>query len=306
MSFNTPLHKHPRVLYLGMRGQFSIPPLLALLEAGIAVCGVVVPGETSVPAIERVQAAPTQSLLPLINPFVERSIVQIAWERNIPVFAAGNLRAAETIATLAALHPDVGCVACFNRRVPPALLALPRRGFLNIHPSLLPAYRGPAPLFWTFRDGVQHTGVTLHLMDQTFDTGPIVAQAPVTISDGISGPEADRLLALHGGRLLVEVLQAARHSALPQRSQPSAGSVAPWPSDDDFHLDPRWSAQRAFNFMRGTAEWQRRYTLPVDGSHIVLQSALAYTPNATLDAPYVREHGTIFVQFTPGVLHAQP
>src|SRR5260221_6050136 len=164
------------IIYFGTTGAFSSPPLQALLDAGLRVRAVVLPAPASLgltpaasqpiwrrPASAR---APSQRrMLPLLTPVRGRTIVSLAAEREIPVYEVARLADELTLATLRALAPDVICVACFSRRLPPALLALPRLGCLNVHPSLLPDNRGPDPLFWTFQRGDRETGVTIHLMD---------------------------------------------------------------------------------------------------------------------------------------------
>lgn len=298
------LHENLRVLYLGMRGAFSLPPLQALIAAGHDVCAVLVPGDRAERSITELRPTPSPSLLPIINPHVARSIVQLAWEHAIPVFEIGDIRAAAEL--IAAHKPDVAIVACWDRRIPARLLTIPRLGFVNLHPSLLPAYRGPAPLFWTLRDGLHETGVTLHRMEATLDTGPIVAQAPLTLPDSVSETHADTLLATLGGHLLIDALAAARKTGTfalkPQRGAPT---YAPTPAPDDFRLDPRWSARRAFNFMRGTADWQQPYPITVGGETLQLRAAIGYRPDATLNTPFARSGSRVFVQFAPGVLEAE-
>src|SRR5215471_6713061 len=176
--------RSPRAIFLGMPGNFSHPPLRALLEAGIEVCAVVVPAPLSpmqdLPAIRRrEQPQESRSVLPVLESPLYNSILQLAWERQIPVWEVHRLSDPETINVLVAYQPDVICVACFSQRIPRTVLDIPRLGCLNVHPSLLPANRGPEPLFWTFREGSQHTGLTIHLMDEGMDTGPIVAQEVV-------------------------------------------------------------------------------------------------------------------------------
>src|SRR3989441_4203937 len=208
MSNTAQTARSPRVLFLGMQGNFSQPPLRALLEAGIEVCAVVMPAVqspmqqslASMRLRERPQAA--RSGLPVLQSTLHTSILQVAWERQIPVREVQSLFDPETIATLAEYKPDVICVACFSKRIPRAVLDIPRLGCLNVHPSLLPANRGPEPLFWTFRDGSRHTGVSVHLMDEGMDTGPIVAQEALEVPDGISYAQLETQCAMLGGRLL--------------------------------------------------------------------------------------------------------
>src|SRR5262245_34391311 len=135
-----------RVLFLGMTNDTSATLLEALLDAGLDVCGVLIASQRAdAPPIAEVAPMHMPSPLPIANPFLARTIVQIAWERGVPVFEIGRPAAETTLARLAALCPDVACVACFPRRIPAPLLALPPLGFLNMHPALLPAHRGPAP-----------------------------------------------------------------------------------------------------------------------------------------------------------------
>ena len=297
-----------RVVYFGMPGEFSLAPLTALLQATIDVRGVVIPasqaGARAAP-IARAAPAPGRSELPIVDPYLERSIVHLAWERGLPVFEVGRLAHPDTLATLAELQADVACVACFPQRIPASLLALPRFGFLNLHPSLLPAYRGPEPLFWTFRSGERSTGVTIHFMDEGLDTGDIAAQASLDLSDGISGAEANQALATLGGRLMAETLQALGRGTLTRRPQPAGGSYYSSPAAEDFALDTTWPARRAFNFMRGTAEWNKPYPVKVTGERLILKSAASFSASGRLDGPAVRIGDMALIQFNPGVLQAQ-
>ena len=90
-----------------------------------------------------------------------------------------ELAGKETPEELTRLDFDAITVACFSRKLPASVLRLPRLGCLNVHPSLLPAHRGPDPLFWIYHDGDETGGVTIHLMDEGFDTGPIVLRETV-------------------------------------------------------------------------------------------------------------------------------
>ncbi len=297
-----------RILYFGMMGEFSRAPLTALLDAGIDVCGVIVPAartDPGSPPISRLAPEPTGSDVPIVDPYLEPNILHLAWQRDIPVFEVGRLGHADALSVVESLRSDVACVACFSQRIPASLLALPRHGFLNVHPSLLPAYRGPAPLFWTFRNCESKSGVTIHFMDAGLDTGDIAAQAPIDLPDGISGTEADQVCAQLGGWLLVDVVQSLERGTLTRRPQPDGGSYYAAPTPDDFAIDTRWPARRAFNFMRGTAEWGRTYPVEVDGGRMVLRSAISYSTTQTLEQPCILLEKEAWVQFRPGVLQAR-
>jgi methionyl-tRNA formyltransferase len=296
---------HPlRVLYLGTPCELARAPLLALIDAGVEVCGVVVPAERGAAPIARLAPPPPRSPLPIAGRYVAPGIVEIAWERGIAVYTAGRLADPATVAALAELRPDVACAACFPRRVPAALLRLPPLGWLNVHPSLLPAYRGPAPLFWAFRNGEATIGVTIHFMDQEFDTGDIAAQAPLPLPDDIGGAQADRMCAALGGRLLVEALSHLRQGDLERRPQPAGGSYNGWPAPKDWTISAGWPARRAFNFMRGTDDWGQSYEIVAGGKRLFLATAISYDPAETLEAPFVRNGREVAIQCTPGVLRA--
>lgn len=223
---------------------------------------------------------------------------------EIPVYAIRRLQEAALAEWLFQLQPDLVCVACFPWRIPASILAIPTHGFVNLHPSLLPAYRGPAPLFWQLRHGLRHSGVTVHWMDSEFDTGAIVAQEALSLPEGASGDEIDALYADIGATLLDKVILALKQGEIPGQSQPITGSYQPWPRVSDFTLDVTWSAQHIYNFMRGTAEWGHPYPV-ISGDRLYhLQYALRYDPDAKLSAPLIKQNGQVALQCTPGVLHA--
>jgi methionyl-tRNA formyltransferase len=206
------------VTFLGMAGAFSLPPLEALLAAGVAVREVVLPGTENRPMAPRA----TEGGLPVLTPYAERSIVHLAWERAIPVWEVADLGALAP--------PDVLVVACFPRLVPRAVWSRARLA-VNVHPSLLPDNRGPAPLYWTFRLGQRRTGVTVHLLADRADAGDILAQREVHIPDGMAEAELELQLARLGGELLVQVLRDFERDRLrPLPQDESRATSHPWPS----------------------------------------------------------------------------
>ena len=295
-----------RVLFLGMTNETSATVLRALLDAGVAVCGVLVAADRAGgPPIARVAPVRSTSPLPITNPFLEYTITQIAWERNLPVFDLRQPGAPETLALVAELQPDVACVACFSQRISAPLLALPPLGFLNLHPALLPDHRGPAPLFWVFRAGEPTAGVTIHVMDAGLDTGDIAAQASFALPDGVAGALAERQCNAIGARLMLAVLQGLRDGTLSRWPQPLGGSYQPWPTPDDWQIATSWTARRAFNFMRGTAEWGQPYIIRFGDQQIALATAIAYHPDELLHGAFVRAGDEVWIQFAAGVLRAR-
>ena len=316
MSTERALGKKLRVIFWGMNGVYSQTVLEILLHAGVDIAAVIIdrsamPGVNGSPAYEKIDppsapASPVDDLEISLGSgsYVATNTVNIAWQHELPVYALSSFTAPETAKLSATLNADIACVACFPRRIPPAVLTLPQHGFLNVHPSRLPDYRGPVPLFWQLRDGVNPLGVTVHWMDATLDTGDIAAQADVPLPDGVDGPGADRWLAQVGGRLLVDVLDAIERGEDWRQAQPPGGSYQSWPQAEDFRLDRTWSARRAFNFMRGTAEWGRPYPLTIGDEELLLKHALDLQPQLQLPTPLHRDGQRLHIQFASGVLIA--
>ena len=294
-----------RLLFFGLPAGVSAVVLRGLLDDERDVAGVVVPA-SAVPHLLPDPAPPVAYLSPPIISALSlgepADLLALAWASERPVLAVGDFAHADALAALRAAAPDVAVVACFARRIPPVALAVPRWGFLNLHTSLLPAYRGPQPLFWQLRDGAP-TGATVHFMDEGLDTGDIVAQTAVPLPDGSSGPEAERTLALAGLGLLRGVLDELAVGVVPRRPQGPGGSRQPAPTEADFALSTGWTARRAFNFMRGTADWGRPYRIEINGRTEWLTAAEEWR-DLTLDRPSVRHGRHIVIRFSPGVLYA--
>ncbi|MGF1615075.1 MAG: methionyl-tRNA formyltransferase [Gammaproteobacteria bacterium] len=201
---------------------------------------------------------------------------------------------------------DVIVAACFPFRVPNALLALPACGCLNLHPSLLPAYRGPAPLFWQLRAGLPEGGVTLHLMTEELDAGDIVAQERLAFPPGMTAALASRQLAELGGRLVVTTLRALNGGILHGRAQDERlASYFSWPQERDFCLSTHWSAERAFRFVRGTAQWGRPYPLLCANRTFDIVEVSGFSREEVLSVPWLWRGDELWVTFSPGVLHAK-
>ncbi|RLT38400.1 MAG: hypothetical protein DWI57_12055 [Chloroflexi bacterium] len=293
-----------RLLFLGMQGQFTRIVLERLLAAGVEVCGLLLSGPILRPLLPPPPPDADPLALRLFDSFVETNALHLAWQAGIPVYESGPLGAPALTELLRTLAPEVACVACFDRIIPARLLALPRHGFLNVHPSLLPHFRGPEPLFWQLRAGINPVGVTVHWMDAGLDTGDIAGQRTVALPDGSSGGEADTLCGLAGGDLLAEILGKLADGSAQRRPQPAGGSYQPSPTQDDFALDTGWDVRRVFNFMRGTAEWGMNYPVSVNGTEWRLRAALGWEASASLASVEV-SRGVARVGFASGVLVAR-
>jgi len=303
-----------RVVFFGMAGQFSLPPLEALLAADFDVRAVVMAGlaeqaSAAEPFVRRQAMRPVLTLgraLPMLASSAERNIVTVAAERDIPVLEVHTLADARTLEMLATFEPDAICVACFSRKLPPALLRLPRLGCLNVHPSLLPDNRGPEPLFWTFQRGDQQTGVTIHLMDEGFDSGPIVLQERIRVPDGIAEAELERQLARLGGLLLVRAVQGLANDTIqPTRQYELQATGYSFPRPDDFIVTPDRSARWAYNFIRGVGMRTEPVSIAVGDQMFRVVAALDFDEQGALSSSWQIEDDELWLQCTPGVLHAR-
>jgi methionyl-tRNA formyltransferase len=150
--------------------------------------------------------------------------------------------------------PDALCVATMSHLLPGSILALPRLGTVNLHPSLLPAYRGPGALFWQLLDGVPEAGVTAHLLDAGEDTGPILAQARFPLPLGTSYHELTERIVETSPALLLEALErlAQGSPAEPQPRESPTRRARWWRAEDRARLDPtRRGLAEAARLLRG-------------------------------------------------------
>ncbi|HEX5689320.1 MAG TPA: methionyl-tRNA formyltransferase [Roseiflexaceae bacterium] len=148
-------------------------------------------------------------------------VKQAAERLGLPVFQPETLRDQVVVDQLAALHADVGVVAAYGEILRPAVLSLPPLGYLNIHPSLLPRHRGPAPVVGAILAGDDQTGVTIMRLDQKMDSGPILAQQTVPL-----GPEA------RAGELTTALFELGSDMLCAALAPYAAGTLQPTPQDD--------------------------------------------------------------------------
>jgi methionyl-tRNA formyltransferase len=306
-----PRNIRPRVLYLGMPNGLSRAALETLIASAVTIVAVLLPADEAIGAqtnksIQQIYPDRLTSPLPMINPYVKRDLRHVAWENSIPVYEVRRIADPGILETLRHLDIDVACVSCFPKRIPGPILSHPPFGFLNLHPSLLPAYRGPTPLFWIFRNGDQaDTGITVHYVDEELDAGDIVFQESISFPDGISGSEADEVCGRRGGQLLAKALESIATGDLTPVPQRGEGSYFQSPAARDFELNTSWPARRAFNFMRGTAEWGRPYPLNAGGRRFRLTHAENYTLEETLTHSVVQTGDVLRIRFSPGALIAR-
>src|SRR3954462_563554 len=194
-----------RVLFWGTP-EFATPPLRALLGEGFDVVGVVTQPDRPV-GRSRSKLEPSP-------------VKQIAVEERIPVFQPEKPRGdSDFLAAIRELAPDISIVVAYGNLLSKELIELPKRGTLNIHASLLPAFRGAAPIQASIIAGLAETGVTIMRMVQKLDAGPIVHQLTTPIADDETGGELTLRLSELGALALVEALALMEVGAAPEREQ---------------------------------------------------------------------------------------
>jgi methionyl-tRNA formyltransferase len=175
---------------------------------------------------------------------------------KLPVLQPERARSEEFLAELRALQPDLIAVAAYGQILPVSILDLPRFGCLNVHTSLLPRYRGAAPIQWSILNGDAETGVTIMKMDEGLDTGAIITQATTTIQPEDNAETLHDRLARMGAELLVRTMPDYVAGKLPPQPQPTEGvSHAPKIKKQDGHIDWNQPARAIWNRVRGLMPW---------------------------------------------------
>ncbi len=253
-----------RLIFMGTPA-FAVPSLEALLIAGHDVALVVAQPTRPVGRGQRLTPPP---------------VARLARERGLPLLQPRALRRPDVLRELAAAAPECIVVAAYARLLPPAVLQVPPLGCLNVHPSLLPRHRGPAPIQGALLAGDTEAGTSIILLEERLDAGPILAQEPLPI-----GPDDDALtlelrLAAQGARLLVETLPRWATAAIQPRAQDEAAATYTRRlTKDDGRLDWSRPATALERQVRACAGWPGAFT-KWDGQQlkVLRASADSYLP----------------------------
>jgi methionyl-tRNA formyltransferase len=183
-------------------------------------------------------------------------VKELALQANLPVLQPERVRSEEFLAQLRVLQTDLIVVAAYGQILPQSILDLPRYGCLNVHTSLLPRYRGAAPIQWAILNGDPETGVTIMKMDAGLDTGDILARAATPIHPEDNSETLHDRLARMGAELLVRTIPDHVAGKLIARPQPGEGaSYAPKIKKQDGHVDWTQPARAIWNRVRGLVPW---------------------------------------------------
>ena len=200
----------------------------------------------------------------------------LAQEHNIPVYQPKTLRDGEAYKILKEINPDVIVVVAYGKILPKEILNLPKYGCINGHASLLPRFRGSAPIQWAIVSGEEHTGVTTQLMDEGIDTGDILETATTNIGYEETAEELFDRLAVISADLMVSTLKKAEAGTLSATKQDEAqATYAPIIKKEMAHIDFTKSAKEVYNTVRGFYSWPCAYCYINDRRIKVIKAAVS-------------------------------
>jgi len=274
------------ILYIGSSGPLSLIPFKKLLSADykISAIGVYSP----VVLNDKVIAIENESLALAAN---QHDLLLLDLSQPLDTV----LKQCEPLSI------DIILMSCYSKRLPDEIINIADRGCFNLHPSLLPRYRGPEPVFWQMRTA-STLGVSWHRVVHDFDAGDVVAEKRVIADDGANYREINQQLAENGAELMIDLLagiSAGRLISNPQN--PEVASYYPYPQQKDFVVDTKWTAQHAYNFMCATQVFGYPYRCQIGAYCYILKQALDYDNNASIEDVEVQAD-KLYIPCTEGVL----
>lgn len=234
-----------KVLFMGTP-DFAVPTLEALCNSDYEVIGVVTQPDKPKGRGKSVQMTPVK---------------ECALKYDIPVFQPVRIRDEENVAKLAKLDIDFMVVVAFGQILPKSILDMPKYGCINVHSSLLPTYRGAAPIQWTIINGESKTGITTMFMDEGIDTGDILLQEETPIYDDETGGSLHDRLADMGAKLLIKTLDGVKDGSIKRIKQDdSKSNYVGMLNKNMGKMDFTKSAIELERLVRGLNPWPSAYT----------------------------------------------
>ncbi len=234
-----------RIVFMGTP-DFSVPALEALVKGGHQV----------IAAVTQPDKPKGRGKAVLMTPVKEKAL-----EMGIPVYQPVKVREPEFVKTLADLAPDVIVVVAFGQILPKSILEIPRYGCVNIHASLLPKYRGAAPIQWAVIDGEKETGVTTMFMNEGLDTGDMLEKEAVPLDPKETGGSLHDKLSAVGGRLILSTLKGLEDGTLKGTPQTDEGSCyAKMLKKSLGDIDWTMDGAAIERLIRGLNPWPSAYT----------------------------------------------
>lgn len=275
-------HAPLRVVFFGTP-DFAVPTLLGLLGSRHRVVAVVTQPDKPRGRGHQVVAGPVK---------------QLAIQHGIELLQPERMKAESLLLALRAFDADLGVVAAYGRIIPDALIETPRLGMINVHASLLPRWRGAAPIHRALMAGDAETGVTIMRVVHELDAGPMLATTRVAVTPQQTTGEVERVLAVRGAQLLVEVVERLAEGPVPEEPQPSTGvTYADRVTKADAPLFWWRPAGELHNQVRGLNPWPLASTL-LDGQRLLVlasEPGADAAPAGALPGTVLEAHGDRFV-----------
>jgi methionyl-tRNA formyltransferase len=263
--------------------QFAVPTLQALIREGLTIQLVLTNRDE--PSGRGYERRPSP-------------VKRVAEEQGLLVLHPARLRDRFTQAFLSGFQPDLIAVAAYGHILPPWMIDLPRLGCVNLHASLLPKYRGAAPIPWAIIRGERITGVSTMKMDPGLDTGAVLLQRQVEISDEDTTETLSERMSALGAELLVETLRGLDSSEITPRPQEHGlATLAPMLKKEDGQIDWSLTAEEIARRVRGLRPWPGAYTRFRDKTlHVWAATAAQADASIAVDpGVVVAEGGRLFV-----------
>ncbi len=260
--------------------EFAVPSLQRLILDGHEVAAVFTQPDKPAGRGKHLHAPPVKAL---------------ALEHGLAVHQPPTIKSNDQVrAIFETISPDACAVVAYGKILPAWMLAIPRLGCINVHASLLPKYRGAAPINWAIANGERETGVTIMQMDVGMDTGPMLAQRSIRIGDDETAPELSARLAQLGAELLSETLRRIeRGEVAPLTQDDSEATYAPMLKREDALIDWRMTASEIANRVRAFQPWPGTYTNFRGGRLIVWRGCEAAEADSGKAFDVAAEPGTI-------------
>lgn len=276
-----------RIVYMGTP-DFAVGCLETLIQAGHDVVGVVTQPDRPKGRGKKLQPPPVKL---------------IAEKYDIPVYQPEKIKTPEFISQLKELAPELIVVVAYGKILPAEILYLPPLGCVNVHASILPKYRGSAPIHWAIINGERETGITTMYMNEGMDTGDMILTATTTIGDNDTVGELHDRLAVLGAELLAETVILIEQGNAPRTPQNEAeATYAPMLKREHELINWQQSAKRLHNQIRGMNPWPGTYTT-WQGKMLKIWRAEALTHHtAQRPGTVVADNGEIIVQTGHGCL----
>jgi len=257
-----------RAIFMGTP-DFAAPTLKAMVAAGHEVAAVITQPDR--PRGRGKKEAPPP-------------VKEAARSLKIPVFQPSRIKDPDFITLLEGLSPDVIVVVAFGRILPAEILSIPRYGCINVHASLLPKYRGAAPIHWAVINGEKETGITTMYMDEGLDTGDMILRETIPIDDTDTVSMVHDRLSLLGAQLLIETLSLIGRGAAPRLPQTGGSTYAPMLKAGDELIFWDRPAPDICNQIRGMNSWPGARTT-FSGRVLKIWNAAALEDDGTAGRP---------------------